>query len=38
MVAQTKTAEPTVVNGINVDAKAVENLMTPRMMYLWRGQ
>jgi protease IV len=31
-------AQGVTVNGINVDAKGISELMTPRLMYLWRGQ
>ena len=26
------------INGVNVDAKGISELMTPRLMYLWRGE
>jgi protease-4 len=31
-------AQGVTMNGINLDARGISDLMTPRMMYLWRGQ
>jgi protease-4 len=32
------SAKSVAINGVNIDASAVRELMTPRLMYLWRGQ
>jgi protease-4 len=36
--APSAAAQGVTMNGINLDAGGISELMTPRMMYLWRGQ